>query len=646
MSIAEQSTMQRNRLALILKTGRLRLWFFHPATRQYFYLSEDGTEEKKYTPAEFGQLFERDDLEVMRQYLFDICDGKLETAEVLMRSNVAAGEQQSHYQVSISVAQRDEEGRPSTLMGIQHDVTDVWMREQKASEMLLRYQTIFNTSQMDMLFYDKDGVLTDINERACTAFNVKSRKQVLRDKFLLENNPMYNQLPLDKIENTLTSSIIDFKDFQDAKYKTDEFQLKGKMYYESAINPIRNEQGELEGIYMAGRNISEMVESFHHQQEGSHRLLKANQAIEEYVSNINYALRVSGVMLVNYYPKAYTFEISNNATHSQLHLSQLRCIRLATPPYRRTVNCLLNRMDHLTRRPVVQAIETEFRDKQGRQMWFLFNMVPMLDADDNVVRYFGMCRNVTGMVETEQRLAVESQKAQETELLKQAFLTNMSYEIRTPLNSVVGFAELFNSEHDEADEPLFVEEIKRSTNTLLLLVNDVLFLSRLDARMEEYKKEETDFALAFESMCQVGMTTAKPGVKTVVAHPYNSLVVDIDVEHVGKIIQRLCALSCSQTEQGTITASYGYRRGELTISIEDTSGGIDSELLPHAFERFSRDRQGNMCGTGLDLPIVRLMAQQMGGNVDIQSDLGKGTTIWVSIPCSYTVMEKQRETVS
>ena len=406
------------------------------------------------------------------------------------------------------------------------------------------------------------------------------------------------------------------------------------MYYESAINPIRNEQGELEGIYMAGRNISEMVESFHHQQEGSHRLLKANQAIEEYVSNINYALRVSGVMLVNYYPKAYTFEISNNATHSQLHLSQLRCIRLATPPYRRTVNCLLNRMDHLTRRPVVQAIETEFRDKQGRQMWFLFNMVPMLDADDNVVRYFGMCRNVTDMVETEQRLAVESQKAQETELLKQAFLTNMSYEIRTPLNSVVGYAELFNSEHDEADEPLFVEEIKRSTNTLLLLVNDVLFLSRLDARMEEYKKEETDFALAFESMCQVGMTTAKPGVKTVVAHPYNSLVVDIDVEHVGKIIQRLCALSCSQTEQGTITASYGYRRGELTISIEDTGGGIDSELLPHAFERFSRDRQGNMCGTGLDLPIVRLMAQQMGGNVDIQSDLGKGTTIWVSIPCS------------
>ena len=646
MSTAEDSTMQRNRLALILKTGRLRLWFFHPASRLYFYLSEDGSEEQKYNPAEFGQLFDRDDLEKMRQYLFDICDGKLNTAEVSLRSNAADGKEQLHYKVSISVASRDEEGKPSTLMGIQHDVTDEWKREQKANELLLRYQTIFNTSQMDMMFYDKEGVLTDINERGCAAFNVKSRERVLYGKFLLENNPMYNKIPMDKMENTLTSSIIDFKDFQDAKYKVEELQLSGKMYYESAINPIRNEQGELEGVYMAGRDISEMVESFHHQQEGARRLLKANQDIEAYVANINYALRVSDVMLVNYYPQAYTFEISNNVTHSHLHFSQLRCIRLASPRFRRTVNSVLNRMDHLTRHPIVQSIETEFHDKQGRPMWFLFNMVPMLDAEDKVLRYFGMCRNITDLVATEQQLAVESQKAQETELLKQAFLTNMSYEIRTPLNSVVGFAELFNSEHDEADEPLFVEEIKRSTNTLLLLVNDVLFLSRLDANMEEYKQEEVDFALAFESMCQLGMTTKKPEVKAVIDHPYNSLVVEIDMEHVGQIIRRLCALSCSQTEQGTITASYEYRRGELTISIEDTGGGIDGELLPHAFERFSRDSRGNMCGTGLDLPIVQLMAQQMGGNVDIQSDLGKGTSIWVSIPCSYTVMEKKREIIS
>ena len=119
------------------------------------------------------------------------------------------------------------------------------------------------------------------------------------------------------------------------------------------------------------------------------------------------------------------------------------------------------------------------------------------------MRYFGMCRNMTEMIETEQRLAIETKKAQETELLKQAFLTNMSYEIRTPLNTVIGFAELFNAEHDASDELFFTEQIKTGTHTLLTLVNDILFISRLDANMEEYKKEDVDFALLFETFLRI-----------------------------------------------------------------------------------------------------------------------------------------------
>ena len=64
---------------------------------------------------------------------------------------------------------------------------------------------------------------------------------------------------------------------------------------------------------------------------------------------------------------------------------------------------------------------------------------------------------------------VETKKAQETELLKQAFLTNMSYEIRTPLNNIIGYAGLFTSDHDESDEPFFIDQIRNSTNELLLI---------------------------------------------------------------------------------------------------------------------------------------------------------------------------------
>ena len=636
---------QKARLALILKTGRLRLWFYDPATRHYCYLSETGEYEQEYNPSEFALLFYPNDLDRARSIIFDICDGKRDTAKLYMRSRAKKESECRHYETSVSVISRGDNGRPTSLMGIQHDVTDEYRRQQKINQLLIRYHTIFNSSLLDNLYYDKNGVLREINERAIKGFNVKSREQVLDGTFLLKNNPFYNQLPLANIENTYAGSIIDFDKLTEERYRTEEIGLKGKMYYESTINPIRNEQGELEGVYMSGRDITEMVNSFHRQQAGVKKLQQGTDSIKEYIANIDYALSVSGVQLVNYYPHSYTFELINRETHKKLHMSQLRCIRLATLRFRRTVNSALNRMDHLTKRGIVQAIEIEIRDKKGRQIWLLFNMVPMLNEKGEVERYFGTYRDITDMVETEQQLAVETKKAQETEELKQAFLTNMSYEIRTPLNNIIGYAGLFTSDHDESDEHFFMEQIKQSTSELLLLVNDILYISRLEAHMEEYKKKPVDFAQSFEGYCQNGLSTIKEGVQPVIVQPYNRLVVDIDAHHLEMIIQRLCSLSCVLTSHGTINASYEYHRGELTIHLEDTGIGFAAQVLPHIFEHFTRNLRGGLIGSGLDLPIVQLLTQQMGGNIEIQSDYNQGTSIWVSIPCTASVIEKKRTEV-
>ena len=636
---------QKARLALILKTGRLRLWFYDPATRHYCYMSETGEYEREYNPSQFALLFYPNDLDRARSIIFDICDGKRDSAKLFMRSRAKRESDCRHYETSVSVISRGENGLPTSLMGIQHDVTEEYRRQQKINQLLIRYHTIFNSSMLDMLYYDNKGVLKDINERACKAFGVKSREQVLDGSFLLENNPFFNQIPLNEMENSHTGSIVNFEDYKEEKYRVDELGLSGKIYYESTINPIRNEAGELEGVYMSGRDISEMVNSFHRQQAGVKKLQQGTDSIKQYLANIDYALSVSGVQMVNYYPHSYTFELINRETKKKLHMSQLRCIRLATLRFRRTVNSALNRMDHLTKRGIVQAIEIEIRDKKGRQIWLLFNMVPMLNEKGEVERYFGTYRDITDMVETEQQLAVETKKAQETEELKQAFLTNMSYEIRTPLNNIIGYAGLFTSDHDEIDEPFFMEQIKQSTSELLLLVNDILYISRLEANMEEYKKEPVDFAQTFEGFCQIGLSTIKEGVQPVIVQPYNRLVVDIDAHHLEMIIQRLCSLSCMLTSHGTINASYEYHRGELTIHLEDTGIGFAAQVLPHIFEHFTRNIRGGLIGSGLDLPIVQLLVKQMGGNIEIQSDYNQGTSIWVSIPCTASVIEKKRTEV-
>ena len=638
---------QNAHLALVLQAGRLRIWKYLPATRHYLFLSEEGTMEQRYNPIDFQQFFERDDFERLRTAIFDICEGKQNSAVLTLVSNAKDNAFLRHYEITVSVDRRDSRGRVTSILGIQHDVTDEYRRLETVNQLLLRYHTVFSTSLVDMLYYDNKGVLQDINERACQAFGVPNREYVLSNKFLLKNNPFFADVNLETMDNTRTSCIVDFGDYTDPVYHIDELGLADKkMYYESTINPIRDANGNLEGVYMAGRDITEMVLSYRRQKEGAEKLRKVNEDIRQYISNINYALRISDIRMVNYYPKSFTLEMSDNITQSQMKLSQLRCIRLATPRFRRTVSSVLNRMDHLSPYNIQVNIETEIRDKKGRQIWLLFNLVPMLDADGKVERYFGMCRNMTDMVETENRLAVETKKAQETELLKQSFLSNMSYEIRTPLNNVVGFAGLFNTPHDEADEPAFVEQIKANSNNMLTLVNDVMLLSSLDANMVEYRKDDIDFAQIFASLCQMGWSNANPQIKTIIDNPYESLVVNIDLEHLGKVIEKLCWLSALTLKEGYAKARYEYRRGELLITIEDTGDGIPEEGMAHIFDRFVHNIDNHLLGTGLDLPIVQAIVRQMGGTIEIESKLHQGTTAWVSIPCEAKNIERRREEIT
>lgn len=638
---------QNAHLALVLQAGRLRIWKYLPATRHYLFLSEEGTMEQRYNPIDFQQFFERDDFERLRTAIFDICEGKQNSAVLTLVSNAKDDAFLRHYEITVSVDRRDTRGRVTSILGIQHDVTDEYRRLETVNQLLLRYHTVFSTSLVDMLYYDNKGVLQDINERACQAFGVPNREYVLNNKFLLKNNPFFADVSLETMDNTRTSCIVDFGDYTDPVYHIDELGLADKkMYYESTINPIRDANGNLEGVYMAGRDITEMVLSYRRQKEGAEKLRKVNEDIRQYISNINYALRISDIRMVNYYPKSFTLEMSDNITQSQMKLSQLRCIRLATPRFRRTVSSVLNRMDHLSPYNIQVNIETEIRDKKGRQIWLLFNLVPMLDADGKVERYFGMCRNMTDMVETENRLAVETKKAQETELLKQSFLSNMSYEIRTPLNNVVGFAGLFNTPHDEADEPAFVEQIKANSNNMLTLVNDVMLLSSLDANMVEYRKDDIDFAQIFASHCQMGWSNANPQIKTIIDNPYESLVVNIDLEHLGKVIEKLCWLSALTLKEGYAKARYEYRRGELLITIEDTGDGIPEEGMAHIFDRFVHNIDNHLLGTGLDLPIVQAIVRQMGGTIEIESKLHQGTTAWVSIPCEAKNIERRREEIT
>ena len=632
-----------NRLAIILQTGRLRLWIYKVSKRRYVSITETGDYTHEYNPIDFALFFDRDDFERLRSIIFEIREGIRESGTIRIKGIPEADGSQKQYEVMLSIVERDDKGRAKTLLGVQRDITDILRREQEVSQLLMRYHTVFNSALSDMLYYDKDGYLSDINDKALETFNIADRQELIHSKQQLKDNLLFGSIDFKDTDVIRTTAIAE-KDY----LERNESRLKlledsDKFYYEASINSVTNQNGELEGTYISGCNVSEMVESFHRQEAGVKQLRKVHKNIQKYIHNINYALRVSGVRLVSYYPDSITFEITNNINQTQLTMSQVRCIRLASPRFRKDVSIALNRLDHRVPKPIDLTIEIILHDQKGRPIWLMFNMIPLFNDKGKVERYFGMCRNMTDMVETERRLSVETRKAQETETLKQSFLTNMSYEIRTPLNTVVGFAELFEIDHDPADETVFVDEIKKNSNQLLELVNDILFLSRLDADMIESNVTETDFALVFDSCCLVGLNNAKPGVKTIIQNDYEHLVVYIDIDLVNKVIQRECLIAAAFTQQGTIHCKYEYWHGELILTFEDTDTGFDNNLETTIYERFEHNPKLTDYGTGLDLPIIQAMVHKLGGKIEIQSEKNKGTTARITIPCKASLIEKKRE---
>jgi signal transduction histidine kinase len=108
---------------------------------------------------------------------------------------------------------------------------------------------------------------------------------------------------------------------------------------------------------------------------------------------------------------------------------------------------------------------------------------------------------------------------------------------------------------------------------------------------------------------------------------------------VGHIIEQVAANAARFTDSGTVRARYDYIGGKLLITIDDTGSGISEDQQKSVFERFSTS--GNENGTGLGLPICKELAEQMGGSIYINSAVGKGTTVWISLPCEATLIEKK-----
>ena len=634
-----------DQLAMILESSKTQTWTFDVNKKTFTKFSEHGRKETTYIPLDFSQFYDREDFNALRKIILDISnwDSRFGSLTVKSAPEKEADGKPHIYNVTVSILRYDQRNKPTVLLGTQQDITDDQEKAESTRNLALMYHTVFNTSLIDMIYFDANGVLQEINDKACESLMIKDKQALLDSKITMTDLPALKGIDFNTLDKIYSSAYTKVEDIEHPLGDIEEGQ-KG-FYYEQNITTFHNHEGELSGVVLACRNITEMVLSQHRQKEAAQHLKETTEAIEAYIQNINYSLKVSDVRLMNYLPDTHVLEVSSDLNQAQYRLTQVRALSLIKPEMRRKARGLLTRMDNRRKGVISMTLETLLHDEQGRNIFLNFNMMPITNNEGEVVHYFGMCRNETEMTYTEMKLQEEQAKAQETEQLKNTFLLNMSYELRTPLNAVIGFAGLYNGEHSEEDEPVFAEEIRKNTGTLLQLINDILFLSRLDAKMIEQNYQLSDFAMLFEGWCYMGWANVSPNVKTIVDNPYNKLMVNIDQQNLEMAIQKICQVTANHTMEGTIRAKYEYRHGELMITIEDTDPGIPAEALSRIFERFVHDESVERQGTGLDMPIVKELIEQMNGSIEIQSEQGKGTSCYVSIPCEMASFDKKTEII-
>jgi two-component system phosphate regulon sensor histidine kinase PhoR len=221
------------------------------------------------------------------------------------------------------------------------------------------------------------------------------------------------------------------------------------------------------------------------------------------------------------------------------------------------------------------------------------------------------------------------------EKTKKDFVINVSHELKTPLTAIKGFVETIVPRAEEENRP-YLEIIRRNTDRMIAIVEDLLTLSQLEERGMKIEKSEVHVRPLAENILRIFEKRAlEKGLALVLEASTDLPALRADPLQVEGLLLNLVDNAVKYTDKGSVTVRLAAREGRLAIEVEDTGIGIDSGHLPHIFERFyvvDKSRSKKLGGTGLGLSIVKHIVLAHQGTVSVKSRLGEGTTVSVLLP--------------
>lgn len=238
---------------------------------------------------------------------------------------------------------------------------------------------------------------------------------------------------------------------------------------------------------------------------------------------------------------------------------------------------------------------------------------------------------------------------------KQQFLSNMSHEIRTPMNAIIGFTKVVLKTDLTEKQKEYLTAIKLSGDALIVLINDILDLAKVDAGKMTFEKTPFKMALSISAMLHLFETKIQEK-NLILVKEYDEKIPQVmvgDPVRLHQIILNLISNAVKFTNTGNITVNVSMlteddEKAVIQFSVSDTGIGIPVDKMEHIFENFQQatsETSRLYGGTGLGLAIVRKLVESQGGNIHVKSKVDEGSTFSFTLPFQKTLSDAELETV-
>lgn len=523
--------------------------------------------------------------------------------------------------------------RPQYILYTIKDITEEQQEERRIKNLASKYKKMFDTNLVAMSFYDANGTLLD--------FNKKMSEQLIgkEEQYFRENS-------LFSFPNIKDVYLPGSREALHACQHLKEPRLGIDRYIEFNIQPVMDDDDRLVYYIVTGREISAERNMYMELREHDRQLHIVNEAVKRYEHQLGYLLEESQIYIWNFRPSENIITLTRSPGQTQYSETVEEYIQSIRADVRQQALEEL-RTTMLQGKPYNTILPYDKTPLESQPTWYTVIGIPIFNKEGQLTEYFGLSRNITELMQAQEKLRVETARAEDSGRQKAAFLANMTHEIRTPLNAIVGFSDVLPMIDDADEKKELIRIIHNNCDMLLRLISDILEASDIDSRPMAIVPTDIDFSQAFDDICQtLEQRVQEPDVKFIKDNPYKTFRTHLDKARMQQVITNFVTNAVKYTHQGHIKV--GYRLTPLNekfvaalpnyqgllIYCEDTGAGIRKEEQAHVFERFVKLNEF-VQGTGLGLNICKSIAERCGGFIGVESEgEGHGSTFWIWVPCS------------